>query len=95
MGKYIISLFLTLLILFTVVCADKNTIGTNTIGPEGGEVVSRDGFHTLIFKPGALSQEVEVELIKITFTNDLFITEGPKDCEYIYNKNDIAPFLNI
>ena len=95
MGKYIISLFLTLLILFTVVCADKNTIGTNTIGPEGGEVVSRDGFHTLIFKPGALSQEVEVELIKLTFTNELFITEGPQTCAYTYNKNDIAPFLNM
>ena len=93
MGKYIISLFLTLLILFTVVCAQRNTIGTNTIGPEGGEVVSRDGFHKLIFKPGALSQEVEVELIKLTFTE--LLDSDEETCEYTYNRNDIAPFLNM
>ena len=56
MGKYIISSFIVLFLLFSFISCDgngNNNVSTRTIGPEGGTIKSSDGKLTLEIPAGA------------------------------------------
>ncbi len=68
MGKYLISSFVVLFLLFNFVSCDgdgSNNVSTRTIGPEGGTIRSSDGRLTLDIPPGALSEETEITIRKV------------------------------
>lgn len=96
MGKNVGLCLLSLLLIFTILGCQRSNVGSNTVGPEGGEVRSRDGRFKVEFPPGALTQEVKVTIIKISFPNpeDIFDTDDGS-CEYTYNLDDISPFLTM
>lgn len=75
MGKYIISTFIVLFLLFSFISCDgdgSNNVSTRTIGPEGGTITSPDGKLTIIIPPGALSEDTEITVRRL---NDSEISE--------------------
>ena len=68
MGKYLISSFVVLFLLFNFISCDgdgSNNVSTRTIGPEGGTVRSSDGKLTLDIPPGALDEDTEITIRKL------------------------------
>lgn len=68
MGKYIISSFIVLFLLFSFISCDgngSNNVSTRTIGPEGGTITSSDGKLTLEIPAGALDEDTEITIRRI------------------------------